>query len=123
MTLFLILVNFIAALFALQLLRGDVPGDNTINFGQLFNAFLGIYQVFSSENWTDVLYTATDSEMPLGQAAVVALFVTVWLLFANCTSMHLLRRQRTALRGIKLSYCRCSSPSSMRTSTSLKRPS
>ncbi|KAL1701237.1 Ion transport protein-domain-containing protein [Schizophyllum commune] len=83
MTLFLILVNFIAALFALQLLRGDVPGDNTINFGQLFNAFLGIYQVFSSENWTDVLYTATDSEMPLGQAAVVALFVTVWLLFAN----------------------------------------
>uniref|UniRef100_D8Q6Y7 Calcium-channel protein CCH1 n=1 Tax=Schizophyllum commune (strain H4-8 / FGSC 9210) TaxID=578458 RepID=D8Q6Y7_SCHCM len=83
MTLFLILVNFIAALFALQLLRGDVSGDNTINFGQLFNAFLGIYQVFSSENWTDVLYTATDSEMPLGQAAVVALFVTVWLLFAN----------------------------------------
>ncbi|KAL1742981.1 Ion transport protein-domain-containing protein [Schizophyllum fasciatum] len=83
MSLFLILVNFIAALFALQLLRGDVAEDNTINFGQLFNAFLGVYQVFSSENWTDVLYTATDSEMPLGQAAIVAIFVSVWMLFAN----------------------------------------
>jgi hypothetical protein len=86
MSLFLLLVNFIAALVAIQLLRGDVQGSSTINFGQLFNAFLGIYQVFSSENWTDVLYETTLAEIPLGQAIILAIFISSWLLFANCKS-------------------------------------
>jgi hypothetical protein len=84
MSLFLILVNFIAALVAIQLLRGDVPGDSNINFGELFNAFLGIYQVFSSENWTNVLYETTQAEIPFGQAVILAIFISSWLLFANC---------------------------------------
>jgi hypothetical protein len=84
MSLFLLLVNYIAALVAIQLLRGDVPAGSAINFGQLFNAFLGMYQVFSSENWTDVLYKATQAEIPFGQAAILAIFMASWLLFANC---------------------------------------
>ncbi|KII90373.1 hypothetical protein PLICRDRAFT_173801 [Plicaturopsis crispa FD-325 SS-3] len=83
MSLFLILVNFLAALVAVQLLRGDVGVDQTINFGQLFNAFLGVYQVFSSENWTDVLYAAASAEMALGQTVIVVIFVAGWMLFAN----------------------------------------
>jgi hypothetical protein len=83
MSLFLIFVNFIAALVAIQLLRGDVSGSSTINFGQLFSAFLGIYQVFS-ENWTDVLYETTQAEIPLGQAIILTIFISSWLLFANC---------------------------------------
>lgn len=87
MSLFLLLVNFIAALVAVQLLRGDVSGDNNINFGQIFNAFLGIYQVFSSENWTDVLYDTVQAEIPLSQAVILAIFVSTWMLFANCKSV------------------------------------
>ncbi|KAH8826844.1 Ion transport protein-domain-containing protein [Flagelloscypha sp. PMI_526] len=83
MTLFLLLVNYLAALVGVQLLRGDIGGDETINFGQLFNAFLGVYQVFSSENWTSVLYGATGAELELGQVVIVAIYVTAWMLFSN----------------------------------------
>jgi voltage-dependent calcium channel len=86
MSLFLLLVNFIAALVAVQLLRGDFGADQTMNFGQLFTAFLAVYQVFSSENWPNVLYGATQAERFLGQTIIVALFISLWMLFANCES-------------------------------------
>lgn len=84
MSLFLILVNYIAALVGVQLLRGDMDSDITMNFSQVFSSFLAMYQVFSSEDWTSVLYDASDSETNLGQTVIVVLFVTLWLLFANC---------------------------------------
>jgi voltage-dependent calcium channel len=88
MTLFLFLVNYISALAAVQLLRGDVGKDVATNFGELFNAFLSIYQVFSTENWPTVLYAAIKAEDSLGQTAIVATFIAGWMLFANCE--HLL---------------------------------
>ena len=45
----------IAALFAFSLIQGDMAGTVTMNFGQLFNSFLAMYQICSSENWTTVL--------------------------------------------------------------------
>jgi len=84
MTLFLLLVNYIGALAAVQLLRGDLGRDLSTNFGELFNSFLSIYQIFSSENWSTVLYAATNGESHLGQTVVVTLFITGWMLFANC---------------------------------------
>jgi hypothetical protein len=84
MSLFLILVNYIAALVSVQLLRGDITADQATNFGQLYTAFLAIWQIFSSENWTTVLYVAMTAETGLGQVVIVAIFLTCWLLFANC---------------------------------------
>ncbi|KAJ3843127.1 Ion transport protein-domain-containing protein [Lentinula raphanica] len=83
MSLFLILVNYLAALVSTQLLRGDMSSNDAVNFGQLYNAFLGVYQVFSSENWTDVLYNAGQAELKLGQTVLVVIFISMWLLFAN----------------------------------------
>lgn len=83
MTLFLILINYIAALVSVQLLRGDYNSDEAANFANLFNAFLNVYQVFSSENWTDVLYGAVSAEDALGQTVVVVIFICAWMLFAN----------------------------------------
>ncbi|KDQ58077.1 hypothetical protein JAAARDRAFT_69375 [Jaapia argillacea MUCL 33604] len=83
MSLFLILINFIAALVAVQVLRGDMASSQPMNFGQVFTSFLAMYQVFSSENWTTVLFSAVNAEISFGQSALIALFVTVWLLFAN----------------------------------------
>ena len=83
MVLFLIIVNFIAALIAVQLLRGDF-GTGNVNFGEVYNTFLAIYQVFTSENWTDILYDAAVPEIPLGQTVIVLLFFTAWFLFGNC---------------------------------------
>lgn len=84
MSLFLILINFITALVAVQLLRGDVAKGTFIDFGEIYNCFLAIYQVFSSENWTNVLYGAAEPEIPLGQSAIVILFISGWMFFANC---------------------------------------
>jgi hypothetical protein len=84
MVLFLMLVNYLAALFASQLLRGDLQSSLAMNFGQIFTSFLAVYQVFSSENWTNVLYSAAAAEVPLGQAWVVILFFVGWFFFANC---------------------------------------
>ncbi|PFH47046.1 hypothetical protein AMATHDRAFT_77384 [Amanita thiersii Skay4041] len=83
MSLFLILVNYLAALVAVQLLRGDLKDDDTINFGDVYNAFLGVYQIFSSENWTDLLYSTAGAEAKLGQTVIVLLFLSSWMLFAN----------------------------------------
>lgn len=85
MTLFLLLVNFIAALAALQLLQGDLTADDNMNFGQIYTSFLAMYQIFSSENWTTVLYDSADAEAGLGQTVIVCLFFTAWFFFANCT--------------------------------------
>lgn len=90
MSLFLILINFITALVAVQLLRGDVAQGNFIDFGEIYNSFLAIYQVFSSENWTNVLYRAAQPEAPLGQSAIVILFISGWMFFANCRSFPFL---------------------------------
>lgn len=89
MSLFLILVNYIAALVAVQLLRGDLGEDTPMNFGQLFTSFLAMYQVFSSENWIDIMYGAASAELQLGQTVLVILFITAWMLFANCESFIL----------------------------------
>jgi hypothetical protein len=94
MSLFLILVNYLAALVSVQLLRGDMSSTTSVNFGQLYNAFLAVYQVFSSENWTDVLYDAGQAELQLGQTVIVVLFITFWLLFANCKFPLLVTRYR-----------------------------
>ncbi|KAI0667461.1 Ion transport protein-domain-containing protein [Trametes maxima] len=83
MSLFLIEINLLAALFVIQLIGGDVKSGDLIDFGTLYNSFLAIYQVFSSENWTDVLYTASVPEIPLRQSAVVVMFVAGWMFFAN----------------------------------------
>ncbi|CDO68509.1 hypothetical protein BN946_scf184998.g6 [Trametes cinnabarina] len=83
MSLFLIEINLLAALFVVQLVGGDIKAGDTIDFGTLYNSFLAVYQVFSSENWTDVLYKAAVPEVPLRQSALVVLFIAGWMFFAN----------------------------------------
>ncbi|KAG1748101.1 Ion transport protein-domain-containing protein [Suillus lakei] len=89
MTLFLLLVNLLAALVCVELIRGDMNGSTTLNFGQLWNSFLAVYQIFSSENWTTVLYEAADAEISLGQAVIVTVFLSSWLIFANFIVMQM----------------------------------
>jgi hypothetical protein len=72
---------------SVQFLRGDLGADQRMNFGTLYNAFLAVYQVFSSENWTDVLYDTAGAEMPFGQGVITVLFISGWMLFANCTCL------------------------------------
>lgn len=67
MTVFLLLMNVLGALIALQLFQGDIPHDGkaVIDFANIYNSFLGMYQIFSSENWTDPLYSVVRPRHPL----------------------------------------------------------
>ena len=56
----LLLLTFLAAILACVLLRGAIPiksdGEtNFIAFQHLANAFLGMYMISSTENWTSML--------------------------------------------------------------------
>jgi hypothetical protein len=88
MVLHLIQMNFLAALVGVQLLRGDIPNTTYVSFGNLYNSFLGMYQVFSSENWSTLLYNALTLGPPLGRTVITAVFISSWLVFANCRSCH-----------------------------------
>ena len=45
MTLFLLITNGLAALAAVQLLRGDMASTGNMNFSQAWVSFLAMYQV------------------------------------------------------------------------------
>jgi heme A synthase len=86
---FVIILTFICALFAVQIVRGDIPqqidGNPTqITFYTIFNAFLGMYQIFSSENWTSILYTVTSVQKKFGVGWISAVFFIGWFILGNC---------------------------------------
>lgn len=88
MVLFLLLMVGLASLIATQLFRGDIPQDDDgewteMTFKHSFNSFLAMYQIFTSENWTDVLFSATSTGVESKQAVIAAIFLSGWFLFAN----------------------------------------
>ena len=93
--LFVFLLTFLAAIFAVQLFRGDLPqtepsGANLyVTFATIYNAYLGMYQILSSENWTDILYSVTASEMPWGTAWIGATFIILWFIFAFFITLNM----------------------------------
>ena len=87
--LFVFLLTFLASIFASQLFRGEIDdqnGENRIAFFDIYNSFLGMYFIFSSENWTTILYTVTQSQQQYGTAWIGASFCILWFIFANCKS-------------------------------------
>lgn len=90
--LFVFLLTFLASIFASQLFRGEIPEEDDsgepirVAFFDIYNSFLGMYQIFSSENWTTILYNVTNYQKPFGIAWIGASFCILWFIFANCKS-------------------------------------
>lgn len=87
--LFVLVITFLVAIFAVQLFRGDIPqqdyNQNTIKiqFTNIYNSFLGMYQVFSSENWTTLMYNVTQYESQWKTSWIGAAFFILWFILAN----------------------------------------
>jgi hypothetical protein len=88
LVLFVFLITFLVAILAVQLFRGDIypvdPYGNTVHvtFFSLYNSFLGIYQVLSSENWTIILYSVTSYNSYLSTGWVGAAFFVGWFILS-----------------------------------------
>lgn len=52
-------------------------------FQSTWNSFLGMYQILSSENWTDVMYHVTEYTVSFNTAWMGAAFFILWFLLAN----------------------------------------
>lgn len=87
--LFVFLITFLAAIFAAQLFRGQIPqqddNGNTVemNFFTIYNSFLGMYQILSSENWTTILYDATNFTSGFHTSWISASFFIMWFILAS----------------------------------------
>ncbi|KAI8629388.1 ion transporter [Xylariaceae sp. FL1651] len=85
---FVFLITFIMAIFAVQLFRGEIPLQDSdgnlikISFYNIFNSFLGMYQILSSENWTDILYNVTSYTTSLSTAWYGAIFLIGWFILS-----------------------------------------
>ena len=86
---FVFLLTFLVAIFAVQIYRGEFPAaDSTgatisITFADIYNSFIGMYQVLSSENWTILMYNATQYELRYKSAWIGATFFILWFILAN----------------------------------------
>ncbi|CAK7567807.1 MAG: calcium channel protein [Sporothrix epigloea] len=86
--LFVFLITFLVSIFAVQLFRGEITSqdpsgnDIQITFATIFNSFLGMYQILSSENWTEVLYSVTGFTTRLDTAWIGAVFLIGWFILS-----------------------------------------
>ena len=87
--LFVFLITFLMSILAVQLFRGELDqqdpyGDTyEVSFFTIYNAFIGMYQILSSENWTTVLYSITARTTIRDTAWIGALFFIGWFILAN----------------------------------------
>lgn len=94
--LFVWLFVFLAAILAAQMFRGSIPPvdpntGNTIRvtFFSMWNSFLGMYQIFSSENWTVILYYVTNFDVYYNTAWIGAMFFVLWFILANFITLNM----------------------------------
>lgn len=93
-TLFYFLITFLVGILACQLLRGVIPqeSDNGVNFfafQHLANSFLALYVVSTTENWTNVMYTAVMSgDSKFAQACIAAFFIG-WFILSNYVVLNM----------------------------------
>jgi len=94
--LFVWLFVFLAAILAAQMFRGSIPPTNPntgdtirVTFSSLWNSYLGMYQIFSSENWTTILYTVTNYDNYYNTAWIGAAFFILWFILANFITLNM----------------------------------
>lgn len=89
LVLFVFLMTFLMSIFAVQLFRGELTPTDAygniirITFVNVYNSFLGMYQILSSENWTNILYDITAFDSSRDTAWIGAIFFIGWFILGN----------------------------------------
>lgn len=88
LSLFVFLLTYFMTILALQLFKGDIPGYDAngnfvkITFSDTLNAFYGMYQILSREQWTEILFSVTAATKSLKTAWISGLFLSAWYVLA-----------------------------------------
>ncbi|KAK5100599.1 calcium channel protein [Lithohypha guttulata] len=92
---FVFLFTFLAAILASQMFRGDIPSEDAagdsiqVQFFDIWNSFIGMYIIFSSENWTSVLYNVSQFDVRWNTAWLGAIFCILWFIMANLIVLNM----------------------------------
>jgi len=77
-------------------MRGDIPGTdpnsgntNRVTFENIYNSILGMYQILSTENWTVILYSATQYQTQYNVAWISAVFFIAWFILSNAVILNM----------------------------------
>ncbi|KAI8359295.1 Ion transport protein-domain-containing protein [Mortierella sp. GBAus27b] len=91
LTVFIVVFLIAASVMAGTMFRDVVPAvSHSMNFSDFYVSYLGMYQIFSGENWTDILYAVMSVEMPLHQIILNAIFVIAFYSFANFVLVNMI---------------------------------
>lgn len=98
-TAFYFISTLLVSLIAEKMLRSqyhiydDEGSVNMFSFYDLAASFFSMYQVSSTENWTDVLFWTTDNVSRSGSSVVgltcIGILIAGWLFFANYLVLNL----------------------------------
>ncbi|KAI7862921.1 Ion transport protein-domain-containing protein [Spinellus fusiger] len=81
---FIVLATFLCAIVAFQLFEGNMNNsEEEMRFFSIYNSFAGLYQLFSGEDWTTVLYTNMEAGATSSNSAIYAIFLVLWFAFSN----------------------------------------
>lgn len=88
---FVFLITYLASIFATQLFRTQLLDveDADINFTNIYNSFIGMYIILSSEDWTSILFNATSKTEPYNTAWISATFLIIWFVVANFVVLNM----------------------------------
>jgi hypothetical protein len=93
--LFVFLLVFLAAILASQMFRGSIPQEDAngdtieVTFNSMWNSFLGMYMIFSSEGWTTTVYNVTNYDIAYNTAWMGAAFFILWFVLANFITLNM----------------------------------
>ncbi|KAG0213033.1 calcium channel protein, partial [Mortierella sp. GBA43] len=82
---------FTGSVMAGIMFRDVVPAEaHSMNFSDFYVSYLGMYQIFSGENWTDILYTVISVDMPQHRLVLNGIFVVCFYSFANFVLVNMI---------------------------------
>ncbi|KAG0020009.1 calcium channel protein [Podila clonocystis] len=80
----------VVSVMAGLLFREIVDDQKSMNFSDFYVSYLGMYQLFSGENWTDILYSVMSAEIKWNQVVIATVFIIAFYSFANFVLVNML---------------------------------
>ncbi|EAZ63770.2 calcium channel protein, partial [Scheffersomyces stipitis CBS 6054] len=93
LTLFFFILLFLVSIILARYFEGGIPPDSIddVDFPMhtLPNAFISLYIITSTENWTDILYSLQEHATTTSYRAFGAIFLIAWFILSNMIILNI----------------------------------